>query len=255
MKYKVNFATIQETKSENIDLFSIKALWGNFSYDFAYSPSVGFSGGILCVWDPNMFSKDNVTISDSFVAVRGTWISSSTRIMFVSVYAPQDVSERKSLWEYITHMINSWDGECVILGDFNEVRSESERFGTIFNDTSAKAFNHFISSASLIDLPLEGYYYTWALKSASKMSKLDRFLISEGLLLIYPSLSALCLDRRFSDHRPIIIRKSIVDYGPMPFRVFHSWFSKDGFDKLIEDTWNNAATVDSNKISLLRKKF
>ncbi|GKA81261.1 RNA-directed DNA polymerase, eukaryota [Tanacetum coccineum] len=150
----------------------------------AMSPSVGFSGGILCVWDPNMFSKYNVTLSDSFVAVH----------------------------------------ECVILGDFNEVRSESERFGTIFNDTSAKAFNHFISSASLIDLPLEGYSYTWALKSASKMSKLDRFLISEGLLSIYPSLSAICLD-------------------------------KHGFDKLIEDTWNNAATMDSNKISLLRKKF
>ncbi|GKC40007.1 RNA-directed DNA polymerase, eukaryota, partial [Tanacetum coccineum] len=76
----------------------------------AMGPSVGFSGGILCVWDPNMFSKDNVTLSDSFVVFRGTWISSSTRIMFVSVYAPQDISERKSLWEYITHMIKSWDG-------------------------------------------------------------------------------------------------------------------------------------------------
>ncbi|GJY79704.1 RNA-directed DNA polymerase, eukaryota [Tanacetum coccineum] len=154
-----------------------------------------------------------------------------------------------------THLWLSVNGECVILGDFNEVRSQSERFGTIFNDTSAKAFNHFISSASLIDLPLEGYSYTWALKSASKMSKLDRFLIFEGLLSIYPSLSAICLDRRFYDHRPIIMRESIVDYGPTPFHVFHSWFSKDGFDKLIEDTWNNAATVDSNKISLLRKKF
>nr|GFC74670.1 hypothetical protein [Tanacetum cinerariifolium] len=35
------------------------------------SPYVGCSGGILCVWDPNMFIKDNVSISDSFVAIIG----------------------------------------------------------------------------------------------------------------------------------------------------------------------------------------
>nr|GEV30353.1 RNA-directed DNA polymerase, eukaryota, reverse transcriptase zinc-binding domain protein [Tanacetum cinerariifolium] len=54
-------------------------------------PSIGYSGGLLCVWDPTMFSKDSVTISDSILAIRG-----------------------------------------------------------------ANAFNHFISSAGLVDLPLEG---------------------------------------------------------------------------------------------------
>ncbi|GJY93181.1 RNA-directed DNA polymerase, eukaryota [Tanacetum coccineum] len=130
------------------------------------------------------------------------------------------------------------------------VRSENERFGTIFNDIGAKAFNHFISSSCLIDLPLEGYSFTWALKSGSKMSKLDRFLISEGLILIFPSLAAICLDRRLSDHRPILLRESSVDYGPTPFRVFHSWFTKDGFDNLIADTWNNLSIMETNKISL-----
>ncbi|GKA42447.1 hypothetical protein Tco_0735107 [Tanacetum coccineum] len=90
-QFKVNFVAIQETKLENINFFSIKALWGNFAYDFAVSPSMGYSGGLLCVWDPNMFSKESVTISDSFLAIRG-----------------------------------------------------------------ANAFNRFISSAGLIDLPLEG---------------------------------------------------------------------------------------------------
>nr|GEY77922.1 RNA-directed DNA polymerase, eukaryota [Tanacetum cinerariifolium] len=38
------------------------------------SASVGNSGGILCVWDPNMFKKMNSTISDYFVMVRGDWM-------------------------------------------------------------------------------------------------------------------------------------------------------------------------------------
>ncbi|GKB50076.1 nucleotide-binding alpha-beta plait domain-containing protein [Tanacetum coccineum] len=61
-----------ETKMEKISLFNIKALWGNSLFDYAVSSSVGQSGGLLCVWDPSMFKKDNVTISDSFVAIRGT---------------------------------------------------------------------------------------------------------------------------------------------------------------------------------------
>nr|GEW68637.1 RNA-directed DNA polymerase, eukaryota [Tanacetum cinerariifolium] len=118
-------------------------------------PLFGFSGGILCVWDPNVFSKDNVTISDSFMVIRGTWTPTSTKLMIVFVYAPQDLSEKKALWDYISHVIVSWDGECVILGDFNEVRPKQERFGSIFNEAGAKAFNHLISMAGLIDLPLE----------------------------------------------------------------------------------------------------
>ncbi|GJZ41695.1 RNA-directed DNA polymerase, eukaryota [Tanacetum coccineum] len=149
--------------------------------------SVGLSGGILCVWDPNSFVKDNATISDYFVAVRGTWLSTATKVMFVSIYAPQDISEKKSLWEYITHIIDTWDGECIILGDFNEVRSKQER--------------------------------------------------------------------HLSDHRPIIMREVVTDYGPSPFRVYQSWFHKKGFDKLIKDSWSYSSSNDSNKIILLKKKL
>ncbi|GJW89036.1 RNA-directed DNA polymerase, eukaryota, partial [Tanacetum coccineum] len=65
--------------------------------------------------------------------------------------------------------------------------------------------------------PLRGYLYTWAHKSASKMSKLDRFLVSESLLVEFPHLSGLCLDRHLSDHRPIIMFESKLDYDPIHF--------------------------------------
>nr|GEW68873.1 RNA-directed DNA polymerase, eukaryota, nucleotide-binding alpha-beta plait domain protein [Tanacetum cinerariifolium] len=154
------------------------------------SPFVGSSGGILCVWDPNMFIKDSVSISDSFFfAIRGTWVPTSTKLLIVSVCAPQELSKKRVLWEYIGHLIELWDGECVIL-------------------------------AGLVDLPLEGYSFTWAYKSALKISKLDRFLISEGLLLVFPSLSAICLDIHLSDHRPILMRELVVDYAPTSFLDF-----------------------------------
>ncbi|GJY82327.1 RNA-directed DNA polymerase, eukaryota [Tanacetum coccineum] len=112
------------------------------------------------------------------------------------------------LWDYIRLLIDRWEGECVIMGDFNEVRSEHERFGSVFNVQGTNAFNNFISLANLIDLPLDGYAFTWAHKTTCKMSKLDRFLISKGLVSMFPSLSDLCLDRHLSDHRLILMHSN-----------------------------------------------
>ncbi|GJW49515.1 RNA-directed DNA polymerase, eukaryota [Tanacetum coccineum] len=110
-----------------------------------------------------------------------TWAPTSSKLLIISVYAPQELNERRDLWDYLRTIIDRWEGDTVIMGDFNEVCLEHKRFGSMFNRQRAIAFNNFISSACLIDLPLEGYAFTWAHKSASKMSKLDRYLISEAL--------------------------------------------------------------------------
>ncbi|GKB19851.1 RNA-directed DNA polymerase, eukaryota [Tanacetum coccineum] len=40
-----------------------------------------------------------------------------------------------------------------------------------------------------------------------------------------------------------------IDYGPTPFRFFHSWFNLDSFDKMAEDTWKSLTTADSNELN------
>ncbi|GJS47266.1 RNA-directed DNA polymerase, eukaryota [Tanacetum coccineum] len=113
---KVNFMSLQETKTEIIKLFNIKMCWGNFAFDYVYSPSVRYSG------EENGFLMN---------------------------------------------------GEVVIIGDFNEVRKQVERYGSIFNVQGADAFNSFISVAGLEEVPLGGCSFTLCHKSATKMSKLD----------------------------------------------------------------------------------
>nr|GFA06525.1 RNA-directed DNA polymerase, eukaryota, reverse transcriptase zinc-binding domain protein [Tanacetum cinerariifolium] len=204
-KNKVNFLSLQETKMETIDHFGIKNCWGNYSFEHVCGPSVDNSGGILCVWDSRMFRKHNATILDYFVAIQGEWISNAKKLLIIFVNAPQEISEKRMLWSYLNHMIDSWSGESIIMGDFNEVRSKEERFGTIFNNHNARVFNSFISSSGLLEVPLGGYEFTWCHKSGSKMSKLDRFLISEGLMSSCPNILAVTLDRHLSDHRPILL--------------------------------------------------
>nr|GEV57751.1 RNA-directed DNA polymerase, eukaryota [Tanacetum cinerariifolium] len=157
--------------------------------------------------------------------------------------------------DYLRTFIDRWEGNTVIMGYFNGVRSKHERFGSTFNKQGAIAFNNFISSACLIDLPLEGYAFTWAHKSALKMSKLDRYLISECVLDLFPHLSALCLDRHLFDHRPILLQETNYDYGHSSFRVFHSWFAMDGFNSFVETTWKSLNIFEPNSLIRLKKKL
>nr|GEY31987.1 RNA-directed DNA polymerase, eukaryota [Tanacetum cinerariifolium] len=244
-----------ETKAENVSDMEIKSLWGNNNFDAIVSQSLGNSGGLLCVWDPNSFQKDNHVISDNFIALFGKWRANQTRMLIVSVYAPQAVSLKRTPWSYLSSLINRWNGECIVFGDFNEVRRKEERWGSNFNVYGARDFNQFITSAGLVEVQLEGYSYTWAHPSASKMSKLDRFLVSDGFLSLFPHTSAVCLDRYLSDHRPILLRDFNTDYGATPFRLFHSWFDFQGFDDMITQTLNSISLNDSNAIVRFKKKL
>nr|GEV92352.1 RNA-directed DNA polymerase, eukaryota [Tanacetum cinerariifolium] len=159
------------------------------------------------------------------------------------------------LWDYISTILGRWNGEAIIMGDFNEVRSSDERRRSCFNPYSARLFDRFISNSGLVDVTLEGYAFTWSHPSASKMSKLDRFLVSDGIFSIFPSLTALCLDRHLSDHRPVLFWEVHLDFGPTPFRFYHSWFDFVGFDELIKTSWQSFSHSDDNGMTRFKKKL
>nr|GEX67242.1 RNA-directed DNA polymerase, eukaryota [Tanacetum cinerariifolium] len=210
MKNKVNFLSLQETKMEKIELFDIKRCWGNFAFEYVHSDSVGNLGGILCIWDTNSFFKHNATVSNYFVALRGIWVPNGKHMLIISVYAPQELTEKKMLWDYLSLVITNWKGEVIIMGDFNEVRNKTKRFGLVFNAQGANAFNTFISSSGLAKVPFGGCSFTWCHKSTTKMSKLDRYLISESLMSSCPNISAISLDRLLSDHRSKLLLQDII---------------------------------------------
>ncbi|GJZ25848.1 RNA-directed DNA polymerase, eukaryota [Tanacetum coccineum] len=258
ISYRTRLKAILGTKfhrvsegSDELPSLNVQDLW----FDYISSDALGNSGGILCMWDPNVFSKDYHIISDNFVAIAGTWIPSNSNLIIISIYAPQPRREKRLLWNYISSLITRWHGDSLVLGDFNEVRNADERRGSVFNRAGAADFNEFISNSGLIDINLEGYYFTWAHPSASKMSKLDRFLVSEGFLSIFPHCSAICLDRHLSDHRPILLRELNVDYGATPFRFYHSWLNFSGFDLMVSQTWNSLTFNDSNDMIRFKKKL
>ncbi|GKA93535.1 hypothetical protein Tco_0815521 [Tanacetum coccineum] len=82
------------------------------------------------------------------------------------------------------------------------------------------------------------------------MTKLDRFLISESVSDSIPYAHVTVLDRLWSDHNPVIFHVSKVDYGPIPFKNFHSWLHRNDLDEVIKSGYSNA--LDSSFHSKLK---
>ncbi|GJW79943.1 RNA-directed DNA polymerase, eukaryota, reverse transcriptase zinc-binding domain protein [Tanacetum coccineum] len=215
----------------------IGAHMGNYVFDYACSMSRGKSGGIISMWDPNIFVKKDIWCDESFVIVKGRWKNLDGDYFMVNIYGPQEPTEKVSLWRRIEDFIHHNNGAFVLFGDFNEVRFNYERLGSSFSQSQADVFNTFITNNNLIELPMGNRMFTWMNKSGSKLSKLDRFLFSGSAIDALPDAHVTTLDKLWSDHNPILFHCKKVDYGPTPFRFYHSWFYYDGFDDFISSEW------------------
>lgn len=89
-----------------------------------------------------------------------------------------------------------------------------------------------------------GRRYTWLGIGGTKLSKLDRFLISSTLLHDWPQLSVVALERTFVDHYPLLLKSSSIDFGPIPFRFFNHWMDECGFDELVKRSWSAGAGIN-----------
>lgn len=61
---------------------------------FAFSPSIGSAGGVMCCWDKTIFYVSECVIEWRFVAMKGQWLDGASPEGLVSVYAPMDGNDR-----------------------------------------------------------------------------------------------------------------------------------------------------------------
>ncbi|GKC45930.1 transposon TX1 [Tanacetum coccineum] len=70
-----------------------------------------------------------------------------------------------------------------------------------------------------------------------KFSKLDRFLLNDQFNELWGNLSVVSLDKKLSDHCPIVMKDVELDFGPKPFKVFNIWMDEPDFLKVVGDAW------------------
>nr|GFC25724.1 RNA-directed DNA polymerase, eukaryota [Tanacetum cinerariifolium] len=92
----------------------------------------------------------------------GNWLPNNKKLLVISVYAPQELAKKKRLWKFLNLLISRWKGDVLLMGDFNEVRLQEERYGSIFTSRRSAAFNSFIVDSGLVEVPSGGFSFTWS---------------------------------------------------------------------------------------------
>ncbi|GKE65662.1 RNA-directed DNA polymerase, eukaryota, reverse transcriptase zinc-binding domain protein, partial [Tanacetum coccineum] len=216
-----------------LELFKLKTMWGNFAFDYVCSMARGHSSGLISMWDPKFFSKESIWCDDSFINIKGNWKHVVGYCYMVNIYGPQDQVSKLALWNRLQGFMHLHNSSYILFGDMNTVWNEQER----------------------VDLPIGGRCFTWMNKASTKLSKLDRFIISKYVIDLLPDIRITVLDRIWSDHNLILLHVDKIDFGPSPFKLYNSWLLRDGFDDLIKSEWDS---LDSNNFRFpikCHKKF
>ena len=79
---------LQETKCENFDIRMIRSFCPRRFDQFAFSPSVGASGGILVIWNSSIFHDQLIDIQRFGVVVSFQSLQNSEKWTLASVYGP-----------------------------------------------------------------------------------------------------------------------------------------------------------------------
>nr|GEY13952.1 RNA-directed DNA polymerase, eukaryota, reverse transcriptase zinc-binding domain protein [Tanacetum cinerariifolium] len=94
------------------------------------------------------YSSDNMKYPPRFTPTVATEFQSNA-------FKESEIEGGECLQNIHNEKVASENGEVVIMGDFNEVHKQPERYGSIFNAQGAEAFNSFISAAGLEEVEFD----------------------------------------------------------------------------------------------------
>ncbi|CAM8951096.1 unnamed protein product [Rhodiola kirilowii] len=199
-KYEMDMVFIQETKIKRLEERAVDIMWGREKFRWSCVDAEGARGGLLSIWDASFMQLKSEEKGKSFILLHGTIMFNQQEVLmnYLNVNAPNSEKEKLNLWEVLIALKSSYKGEWVIGGDFNSVLLEEERNRSSFNEKDAYLFQEFIQDLGVMDMPLKGRRFTWGNKNGA--SRLDRFLISPGVLSSWPKIEQLGLDKGLSDH-------------------------------------------------------
>ncbi|KAF5481740.1 hypothetical protein F2P56_002370 [Juglans regia] len=199
-----------------------------------------------------------VRIRQQFISLRVS--TGSYQFLCNIVYAKCSMYERKVLWEDLSsHSLGS--EPCLIAGDFNIIRNNSERKGGCPRPNAAmEDFNNWIHQGGLVEMRSKGKNYSWCNGQsglARSWAKLDRVFMDVPLFSSFPNAICSYLPRTTSYHSPMVIEFKMdpFSYGPSPFHFQQMWLDHPQFLYCIRQVWSETVVgQDLTKLAMKLKK-
>jgi len=132
-------------------------------------------------------------------------IDSGVNGVLTNVYSPNNPREKPIFIDSLAFLAN-WVGQrnWVLGGDFNLITSFQEKHGgTRKLDQNFEKFNNMLHQLNLVDVQTTNGVFTWNNKRIGEhvvASRLDRFLLSESIVISGGDHHAMILPTTGSDH-------------------------------------------------------
>ncbi|GJZ42065.1 hypothetical protein Tco_0588951 [Tanacetum coccineum] len=92
-------------------------------------------------------------------------------------------------------------------------------------------------------------------KACTKLSNIDPFQILENVLEAHTNAHVSILNKMWSNHNPILLYCKKVDFGPISFKGFHSWFERKDFDDIVKESWVKLSLGEDDSLRWLHDKL
>jgi exonuclease III len=257
---KPDIVLLQETKctTEDIDRL-LPYCWKQG--EAISTAATGTTGGLAILWNTNSLLMENFITTKWTITVDYRLIGSNKPGHLTNVYGPANPRDKQAFLrnlEYLSNLTryNRW----IVGGDYNLIRSlEEKKGGSRRLDQDSIDFNSLIDNLNLIDLEAINGTFTWTNRRTGSHQiacKLDRFLISDSLMLEGTTLEASILNTPGSDHWPIQLWMDVAATpGKKPFRFEQFWLNHPDFQAKIQDWWREAEVPCGSKMYRFQQKL
>lgn len=157
----------------------------------------------------------------------------------IDVYGDAQSDRKAGFLAELARVYNDNNIPCLVGGDFNIIRKETEKNKPVSNEHWSFVFNAIIENVGLREFPLNGRKFTWANNLPDPTyEKLDRVLCCPVWEEKYPLTIVQAFAREISDHTPLFIDPEEHSRSEPIFRHENYWNMIEGFRDFIYKIWN-----------------
>lgn len=222
-----------------------KALSSHSLSNHTFVPPLGTAGGLILAWKGNINLKI-INQHNSYLHISIPYDTDNIDWFATFVHTPSKPNLKSSFWSAISDLHIPPQTAWMIIGDFNAITSQTKKkCGNVFysspsNDLTTKLNNH-----GLIDLGFVGYPYSWSNKRAGKeniQERLYRGLGNSDWITLFHFATITHLPAISSYHNPIILKTTIDNSYPKPFRFENMWLDDPFCYDVVHNGWNHFVT-------------
>lgn len=247
---------LMETKNSSNVLVDLQE-WLGYERIYTVNPE-GASGGLALLWksgvdvDIKFADKNLIDFHVQFGVVD----------FFVScVYGDPMLSGRARVWERLSRIGVQRKESWCMLGDFNEILHNGEKLGgPRRGDSSFLPFKDMLQCCQMTELPSHVNGFTWGGRRYTHwvQCKLDRCFGNKAWLKQFPIANQTFMDKRGSDHRPVLVRLTTSKEAYRGnFKFDKRLFNKPNVRNAIWKAWNwgqsHRGVLVSCKLGICRK--